>query len=182
MQCPDLYPVSTNGEAGLDTCFTNEDCHHVLKASFDDSFLDYYAIGTYSQANETWAPLDSRIDVENGLRYDYGKFYASKTFFDPSTRRRILWGWVNESDSQYDDISKGWASVQAIPRVVSLDRSTGMQLVMEPVEELKLLRGSHLHDADITLKKGTKKLIEDFSSMQVMSNLKAFKIMQAVVN
>ncbi|CAI5477135.1 unnamed protein product [Closterium sp. Yama58-4] len=89
-ECPDLYPVSTIGKAGLDTCSENDVCRHVLKASFDDDFLDYYAIGTYSQANETWVPVDSHIDVQNGLRYDYGKFYASKTFYDPSTQRQEL--------------------------------------------------------------------------------------------
>ncbi|CAI5537021.1 unnamed protein product, partial [Closterium sp. Naga37s-1] len=164
--CPDLYPVSTNGNAGLDTCSEDDVCRHVLKASFDDDFLDYYAIGTYSQANETWVPVDPQIDVQNGLRYDYGKFYASKTFYDPSTHRRILWGWVNESDSQNDDISKGWASVQAIPRVVSLDWSTGKHLLMEPVAELKLLRGRHLHDAGLTLKEGMNKLVNGLTSMQ----------------
>ncbi|MCI05228.1 beta-fructofuranosidase insoluble isoenzyme CWINV1-like, partial [Trifolium medium] len=46
------------------------------------------------------------------LRYDYGKFYASKSFFDYAKNRRILWGWVNESDSTQDDIEKGWAGLQ----------------------------------------------------------------------
>ncbi|KAH9713334.1 Beta-fructofuranosidase insoluble isoenzyme CWINV1 [Citrus sinensis] len=42
-----------------------------------------------------------------GLRYDYGKFYASRTFYDNAKHRRILLGWVNESSSKDDDIKKG---------------------------------------------------------------------------
>jgi len=26
--------------------------------------------------------------------------------------RRILWGWIEESDSEYAYVAKGWASVQ----------------------------------------------------------------------
>ena len=46
------------------------------------------------------------------LRYDYGKFYASKTFYDSAKKRRILWGWVAESDTALDAIIKGWAGIQ----------------------------------------------------------------------
>ena len=57
----------------------------------------------------------SFVDKEDGwggLRYDYGNFYASKSFFDPSKNRRILWAWANESDSKEDDVKKGWAGIQ----------------------------------------------------------------------
>ncbi|KAI9118663.1 hypothetical protein K1719_010995 [Acacia pycnantha] len=53
--------------------------------------------------------------------------------------RRILWGWVNESDTRQDDIDKGWAGLQAIPRQVWLDKS-GKRLVQWPVEEVEKLR------------------------------------------
>ncbi|KAH9664937.1 Beta-fructofuranosidase insoluble isoenzyme CWINV1 [Citrus sinensis] len=49
----------------------------------------------------------------SGLRYDYGQFYASKTFFDSAKNRRILWGWINESCIQNDDVNKGWSGLQA---------------------------------------------------------------------
>lgn len=43
---------------------------------------------------------------DSALRYDYGKFYASKTFFDRVKKRRILWGWINESSSVDDDVKR----------------------------------------------------------------------------
>jgi beta-fructofuranosidase len=100
-ECVDFYPV------GLQT-YTK----YVLKASLDDTRHDHYALGSYNFWSKTFHPDDPTLDTGIGLRYDYGKFYASKSFFDPAQQRRILWGWVNESDSEAADISKGWSSVQ----------------------------------------------------------------------
>jgi beta-fructofuranosidase len=88
------------------------DVVHVMKASMDDDRHDYYALGRYDAAANAWTPLDAEKDVGTGLRYDWGKFYASKTFYDPAKRRRVLWGWVGETDSERADVSKGWASLQ----------------------------------------------------------------------
>eukprot|EP00270_Netrium_digitus_P015293 TRINITY_DN5338_c0_g1_i2.p1 TRINITY_DN5338_c0_g1~~TRINITY_DN5338_c0_g1_i2.p1 ORF type:complete len:586 (+),score=56.20 TRINITY_DN5338_c0_g1_i2:107-1864(+) len=145
LECPDIFPVSTIRKVGLDLQFMgfNDVGHkHVLKASFDDLDYDYYAVGTYDTEADTWSPSDRTLDISDGLRFDYGKLYASKSFLDPSKARRILWGWVNESDSVANDLQKGWASVQAIPRVLWLDTSTNLHLLQEPVEEVKFLRQS----------------------------------------
>jgi hypothetical protein len=85
---------------------------YVLKISSDDKKHDYYSVGFYDTDTDTYEPASPRLDTGIGLRYDYGKFYASKSFFDPSTSRRILLGWSNESDSIQADISKGWSSIQ----------------------------------------------------------------------
>ncbi|KAL6988444.1 Invertase, partial [Sarracenia purpurea var. burkii] len=81
-ECPDFYPVSTDSKNGLDTSVGEGNIKHILKVSLDVT------------------------------RYDYGNYYASKTFFDPIQNRRILWGWANESDTTQDDIKKGWAGIQ----------------------------------------------------------------------
>ncbi|KAJ0030171.1 hypothetical protein Pint_12973 [Pistacia integerrima] len=96
--------------------------------------------------------LQSKIQVLS--MYDYGKFYASKTFFDNVKNRRILWGWVNESDSIEDDIEKGWSGVQSIPRRIWLDKS-GKQLVQWPVEEIETLRGKQVSIHDKKLESGS---------------------------
>lgn len=44
-------------------------------------------------------------------RIDFGNYYASKSFYDSNKGRRILWGWTNESDSESDDVAKGWAGI-----------------------------------------------------------------------
>jgi sucrose-6-phosphate hydrolase SacC (GH32 family) len=84
---------------------------YVLKNSLDLRRYDYYTVGTYDRKAERYVPDDPAGD-ERHLRYDYGNFYASKTFYDPAKKRRVLWGWANESDTRADDVAKGWAGIQ----------------------------------------------------------------------
>ncbi|KAJ7944773.1 Acid beta-fructofuranosidase [Quillaja saponaria] len=128
-ECLDFYPVSTTSDIGLDTSVTGPDVKHVLKTSVADVNSDYYAIGIYNDKNVKFVADNPEIDVGIGIRYDYGKFYASKTFYDPKKERRVLWGWIRELDSEFADMKKGWASVQAIPRTILLDRKTGTNLL-----------------------------------------------------
>lgn len=111
-ECPDFYPVSINGSNGVDTSVLNPSVMHVVKASYDSH--DYYVLGTYDPQMEKVFAANDFKGTSSDLRYDYGKFYASKTFFDSVKNRRILWAWVNESDSSENDIEKGWAGVQVI--------------------------------------------------------------------
>nr|ABI17894.1 vacuolar invertase [Coffea canephora] len=139
-ECVDFYPVSTTGDNGLDTSANGPGTKHVLKASLDENKHDYYALGTYDPKNNKWTPDDPELDVGIGLRLDYGKYYASKTFYDQNKKRRILWGWIGETDSEAADLMKGWASVQTIPRTVVFDKKTGTNILQWPVEEAESLR------------------------------------------
>lgn len=112
-ECPDFFPVSTT--IGLDTSVKGRpNGKHVLKVSLDDTRKEYYTIGTYNQVKDKYVPDKGSIESDSGLRYDYGKFYASKTFFDNLKKRRILWGWINESTIEEDDIKKGWSGIQVL--------------------------------------------------------------------
>ncbi|GMY30075.1 acid beta-fructofuranosidase [Fagus crenata] len=137
-ECVDFYPVSKTGDKGLDTSVHGPGVKHVMKTSLDNDRSDYYALGTYDEKNDTWVPDNPNIGI--GIRYDYGLFYASKTFYDQQKRRRVLWGWIGESDSEIADVKKGWASLQGIPRTVLLDTKTGSNLLQWPVEEVDSLR------------------------------------------
>lgn len=139
-ECVDFYPVSTTGMNGLDTSVNGLGIKHVLKVSLDDNKKDFYALGTYDPVNNTWTPDDPELDVGIGIRYDYGKFYASKTFYDQNKKRRVLWGWVGETDRDYADKQKGWSGLQAIPRVVTFDMKTKTNIIQWPVEEVESLR------------------------------------------
>ncbi|KFK40573.1 hypothetical protein AALP_AA2G014000 [Arabis alpina] len=141
-ECVDFYPVSKTKANGLETSVNGADVKHIMKASIDDTRIDHYAIGTYYDSKGRWVPDDPCIDVgvNTGLRYDYGKFYASKTFYDQHKGRRILWSWIGESDSEAADVQKGWASVQGIPRTVVLDTKTGKNLLQWPIKEIESLR------------------------------------------
>ncbi|XP_061374912.1 beta-fructofuranosidase, insoluble isoenzyme CWINV6-like isoform X2 [Gastrolobium bilobum] len=140
-ECPDFFPVSTNGTTGVDTSVQNSSVRHVMKIGYLRRQHDYYFLGTYFPDQEKFIADTEFIGTSLDLRYDYGKFYASKTFFDYAKNRRILWGWVNESDTAQDDIMKGWAGLQAIPRQVWLDNKTGKRLIQWPIEEVEKLRG-----------------------------------------
>lgn len=111
-ECPDFYPVSLKGKEGLDTSVVGNNVTHVLKNSLDMTRFEYYTLGEYSIDEDKYVPQNNSVDSWAGLRYDYGNFYASKSFFDPKKNRRILWGWANESDTKEDDVKKGWAGIQ----------------------------------------------------------------------
>ncbi|XP_004297549.1 PREDICTED: beta-fructofuranosidase, insoluble isoenzyme CWINV1-like [Fragaria vesca subsp. vesca] len=153
-ECPDFFPVSKTKLLGLDTSAIGPDVKHVLKVSLDNTRKEYYTIGTYNVSKDIYIPDDGSIESDSGLRYDYGKFYASKTFFDSAKNRRILWGWINESSSVSGDIKKGWSGLQAIPRTIVLDKS-GKQLVQWPVVELEKLRTKEVKLPSTLLKGGS---------------------------
>ncbi|URE11584.1 Cell wall invertase [Musa troglodytarum] len=132
-ECPDVYPVALEEPRvghRRSGCWGQAHTIRVLH------------VGHVLPKADKYIPDANSTDNRNGLRYDYGNFYASKSFYDPAKKRRILWGWANESDSAHADKDKGWAGVQAIPRAVWLD-SNGRQLVQWPIEELETLRHKH---------------------------------------
>ncbi|XP_022969953.1 acid beta-fructofuranosidase 1, vacuolar-like [Cucurbita maxima] len=154
-ECVDFYPVSVDGSKGLDTSVNGAGVKHVLKASLDDTKLDHYAIGTYFGNNDTWVPDNPEEDVGIGLKLDYGRYYASKTFYDQNKERRILWGWINETDTEANDLAKGWASVQTVPRTVVFDKKTGSNIIQWPVEEVESLRLGSTEFTGVLLEPGS---------------------------
>jgi beta-fructofuranosidase len=92
-----------------------------------------YFIGDY---------MDYRFVPEQEGWVDYGNYYAPLSFED-SQGRRILFGWLPEDRTKEAYVEAGWAGVQALPRIVSLD-SNG-RLIMRPIPEVEKLRGQHYH-------------------------------------
>lgn len=154
MECPDFFPVSTTTVTGLDTSNLGNKVKHVLKASLDNTKHDYYTIGTYNVDKDVYVPDKGFVDGDEGLRYDYGKYYASKTFFDSARQRRILMGWANESTDATADIKKGWSGIHTIPREIWLHKS-GKQLIQWPVKELEKLRLKRVDKSNNVLKGGS---------------------------
>ncbi|XP_051129868.1 beta-fructofuranosidase, insoluble isoenzyme CWINV1-like isoform X2 [Andrographis paniculata] len=137
-ECPDFYPVRVHGKKGIATS-TNGGVgiKHVLKASFHDH--DYYILGTYDTKTDRFNVTVDFMDDKVQLRYDYGLFYASKSFYDPGKKRRLLWGWVTEADSEANQVKRGWSGLQSMVRSVSLHK-TKKQLIQWPVKEVEKLR------------------------------------------
>lgn len=111
-ECLDFFPIAPFGREAFDNSVNGPHIKHVLKVSFFDDKHDHYAVGTYNLSTESFSPSNPALDIQHGWHYDYGKFYASKSFYDPVKKRRIIWGWSNESDTEAQDIAKGWASLQ----------------------------------------------------------------------
>ena len=153
-ECPDFFPVDLTSKKGLETSVIGPQVKHVLKVSLDLKKHDYYSVGTYDAKADSYSAENKLLDTGLGLRYDYGKYYASKTFYDQNKGRRILWGWANESDSVAMDIAKGWASVQCLPRHIWLDPVTTTNLVQWPVEEVEALRTNEITKTNLVIEKG----------------------------
>ncbi|THG19704.1 hypothetical protein TEA_004349 [Camellia sinensis var. sinensis] len=152
-ECPDFFPVSTDSQSGVDTSMVGLGIKDVLKLSLDETKHDYYTIGTYNRDKDIYIPDKGSVDNDSGLRYDYGKFYASKTFYDSVKQLRILWGWINESLPQPEYVKQGWSGVQAIPRRIWLDKSR-KQLVQWPISEIEMLRTNQVYLPSTLLMKG----------------------------
>ncbi|XP_022153896.1 beta-fructofuranosidase, insoluble isoenzyme CWINV1-like [Momordica charantia] len=165
-ECPDFFPVAKNSRVGVDTSVNGPRVKHVLKVSLDDTKHDHYTVGTYNVKKDVYVPDKGSVEGYAGLRYDYGKCYASKTFFDSEKKRRVLWGWVNESSSVDDDKKKGWSGVQAIPRSIWLDAS-GKQLVQWPIVEIQKLRKDKVKLINKVLKKGSVIEVKGVTAAQV---------------
>ncbi|KAE9586237.1 putative glycosidase [Lupinus albus] len=165
-ECPDFFPVSINSTNGLDTSIQNASVRHVLKISYLTRQHDYYFLGKYVSDQENFIPDTKFTGTSSDLRFDYGKFYASKSFFDYAKNRRILWGWVNESDTSQDDIHKGWAGLQSIPRQVWLDKS-GKRLIQWPIEEVEKLRDKQITITGEKLTTGSTLEVSGITASQV---------------
>ncbi|CAI9273975.1 unnamed protein product [Lactuca saligna] len=130
-----------------------DDVMHAVPGTGMWECVDFYPVST-TESNGLDTSFNGK-DVGIGLRLDYGKYYASKTFYDQSTQRRILWGWTGETDSEAADILKGWASVQTIPREVVFDKKTGTNILQWPVKEVEKLRAKNTKFRKVLLKPGS---------------------------
>ncbi|KAL4564760.1 hypothetical protein LXL04_028831 [Taraxacum kok-saghyz] len=163
-ECPDFFPVTVNGKNGLDTSVVGKNVRHVLKASF--SSHDYYIVGNYDPKTDQYDVGTDFMDSNDvSLRYDYGKFYASKSFYDGGKKRRILWSWISEGDGDSNDIKKGWSGLQSIPRSIWLSKN-GKQLVQWPIKELEKLRTKKVHYVNKELRGGSMLEISGITASQ----------------
>ncbi|KAL3837893.1 hypothetical protein ACJIZ3_022484 [Penstemon smallii] len=183
-ECIDFYPVSLTEGNGLDTSINGPGVKHVMKTSLDDDKNDYYAIGTYDPYKNKWTPDDPELDLGIGLRYDYGKYYASKTFYDQNKKRRILWGWIRETDAEALDIMKGWSGVQSIPRTIVFDQKTRTNILQWPVAEVESLRSDSYNFNNVKLGPGsiTPLKIDSASELDIYASFEVDKVAFEAVN
>ncbi|KAF6137504.1 hypothetical protein GIB67_031783 [Kingdonia uniflora] len=138
-ECPDFFLVSLKGKEVLDTSGKGSHVKYILKMSLDLTRFDYYIAGKYNEEKDQYVPDNTNSpNNSTGLRYDYGHFYASKTFFDAGKNRRILWGWTNESYYKEQDNARGWA-LRSSGSLILVSRD---QLGTYPKEHIQQYRNS----------------------------------------
>ena len=97
---------------------------------------DQVQVGTWvdgpargNMSGTSWVPIGPPIPLDNGLTH------ASKDFWDPVLKRRILWTWAQQPAFP--------SGVQAIPR--ELTYHAGLkQIVYSPVAEMAMLRNGSI--------------------------------------
>ncbi|KRE32798.1 glycoside hydrolase family 32 protein [Paenibacillus sp. Soil724D2] len=134
-ECPDLFPLGSGDD-------------HVL------------VISPMNMGTTKTMYLTGKFSCETGLfdyryaeRLDYGfDFYAPQTFTD-GQGRRILIGWMNIWGAQMPEQEHGWMGAFTLPRELTLLEDGTLRI--EPVEELKAMRGTHQRVNNLSIYAGT---------------------------
>jgi beta-fructofuranosidase len=111
-----------------------------------------YYIGDYD--GEQFIPTSQSILVHGS------SFYAPQVM-RTGDGRMVMWGWLKEMRWPSALMEAGWAGVMSMPLTLLL--LPNGRLGIEPVEELKNLRGAHWHYANLALEPGTPDLLDGVS-------------------
>ncbi|CAF1169742.1 unnamed protein product [Adineta steineri] len=131
-ECPDIFKVENR---------------IVLKASLLGR--DFWAVGDVDPDKLIFTPQNHDLGEYIQL-IDHGRFYASKTFYDPINDQQVIMGWTSEEDNLGPQ--RGWQGCHTLPRTIFLS-DDGYELRSRPIEALKTLRNetSHRHFTDVIL-------------------------------
>jgi sucrose-6-phosphate hydrolase SacC (GH32 family) len=100
--------------------------------------VDFWSTGTFDEASGKFTTGGGNLPVpSDAQRIDYGHFYASKTFLDPLSGERLIYGWVAEESGQP---LLEWASMQSLPRTIREDPLQPGRLVFPPAGAIDSLR------------------------------------------
>jgi len=123
-ECPDIFPIP-----GTDKW--------LLKGSAQNQ--EWWILGTYTEVPglhnvDRFTSLTGDI-LEENRRLDMGYFYASKTFFDPKIKMRVLFGWI-----PYHCPGTDWSGIQSLPRVIAMDPHRDNEIITPPYPSIAGLR------------------------------------------
>ena len=131
-ECPDIFNVSDRV---------------VLKASLMGH--DFWTLGNLDRSQWIFTPFNHDVGEFVQL-VDHGRFYASKSFYDPIGDQQVIVGWISEEDNLGPQ--RGWQGMHSIPRAIFLSED-GLEIRSRPIEGLSTLRDpqSHQQFSDIPL-------------------------------
>jgi fructan beta-fructosidase len=138
-ECPDLFPLSIEGESGKTKWVLIVNINPGGPAG--GSACQYF-VGDFDGAHFTADP--ARAAGDKALWADYGAdFYAGVSWSDvpKSDGRRIWLGWMSNWLYAGDVPTSPWRSAMTVPRTLALRPTPdGLRLIQEPVAELLKLR------------------------------------------
>jgi hypothetical protein len=142
-ECPDFYSVANMLSAKVSAPSASP---LFLQLSVPVVNQDFFILGT-SAANGAFSPLclpgaaecptDPLPGQVQAELADFGKSYASKSFWDAKQQRRVWFGWIGEEDTAFAD--RTWAGALTIPRMLTYDPSL-QRVRAAPIPELTKLR------------------------------------------
>ncbi|CCW70124.1 unnamed protein product [Phytomonas sp. Hart1] len=141
LECPDFFTVdNTNG--------------YFLKLTTMGARRDFVVYGRYQMDRKKKQYVYVEDTDRTTTFMDFGPYYASKTFYDPILKRRMIWGWVPEEMEQEQNVKvQGWASVQVLRGIAYDEKQKRLKYPLIP--ELKALRRARLLNGTLTLSTGS---------------------------
>ncbi|TVR29266.1 MAG: glycoside hydrolase family 32 protein [Balneolaceae bacterium] len=141
-ECPDLFPLAVDGDPNNIRWVLHVDMNPGAIAGGSGS---QYFIGEWTG---TEFIADETISDGEVIWGDYGTdFYAAITWTDiPEEDGRRMWvGWMNNWNYANEIPTHPWRSAMSIPRSIHLITiDDEIKVIQRPVEELQVLRDSHV--------------------------------------
>ena len=137
----------------------NEDCSCPDFFPIGDKYMLMFISHTHGTQYYLGSYDGERFVPERHARMSWagGPLFAQESLLD-GDGRRIFWAWVFESRSRNAQLSAGWAGVMSLPRVLSLGQDD--TLLIEPAEELQILRRNYRRQEGVGLADGSEMRLE----------------------
>lgn len=129
-ECPDFFELN-----GKHVFMFSPQGLEAQGDKYNNLFQTGYYVGEYDYDKNEFKHGEF-VELDNG--HD---FYAVQTFLDDQGRR-IAIGWMDMWEADMPTKADGWCGALTIPRVITLDEND--KVLMNPVEEMKLLRETEL--------------------------------------
>ena len=140
----------------------NEDCSCPDFFPIGDKYMLMFISHTHGTQYYLGSYEGEKFLPERHARMSWpgGPLFAQESLLD-GDGRRIFWAWVFESRSRNAQLSAGWAGVMSLPRVLSLAQDD--TLLIEPAEELQILRRNYRRQESLSLADGSEMRLDEIN-------------------
>ncbi|WED24637.1 sucrose-6-phosphate hydrolase [Vibrio sp. JC009] len=126
-ECPNYYETEGKGVLIFSPQGVSSDNKYDLK----NVFSVVYSVGDLIDIENRKFTSDSYIELDKGF-----DFYAPQIYLDDQGRR-VLYGWLGNSKSEYPTDKNCWAHMLTLPREIKI---AGNKLIQNPLIEMENLR------------------------------------------